>query len=182
MHAYDGEFYYAIEEVNFDHVNPIYDTFLFVDDANEWSKQVDEDPYEFNDTCDESSFEDIHELDRDLKLYDITVHPLFQWREVREFDTSRHIPPRCTFSFNDDDYFKDILMFLNPLYESSLNHDEPVPNRKIHRDQINLFDEFIDHLLDTKTLNPNQKSKLRDNLENKILYFSYNKIKTILYF
>jgi hypothetical protein len=37
--------------------------FFFVEDANEWSKQIDEEPYDFNDRCDESSFEYIHELD-----------------------------------------------------------------------------------------------------------------------
>jgi hypothetical protein len=45
-------------------------------------------------------------------------------------------------------------MFLNPYYEPSLNHDDPVPDRKIPRDHINLLDEFIDHLFDIQTLNP----------------------------
>jgi hypothetical protein len=48
---------------------------------------------------------------------------LFQSREVKEFDTSRHIPPKCTCFFNEDDYFKDIPIFLNPCYESCLHHD-----------------------------------------------------------
>jgi hypothetical protein len=85
---------YVNEEINSDYVKPIYETFLFVDQASKWSRQVDGYPYDFDDTCDESSFEDIHELDRDLNLYKKISNPLFQSREVREFDTSRHIPPK----------------------------------------------------------------------------------------
>jgi hypothetical protein len=141
LHAYDGEVDYENEEVNFDHVKPIYDTFLFVDDANEWSKKVVEDSYDFIDTYGETSFEDLHEFDLDLDLYNNISNLLFQSREVKKLDTSLHIPPRCTFSFNDDEYFKDIPMFLNPYYESSLHYDDHVPDRKIPRDHINLFDE-----------------------------------------
>jgi hypothetical protein len=77
-HAYSGEVDYENEEINFDHVKPIYDAFSFVDDANKWSKQVDEDQHDFNDTSDDSSFEDIHEFNQDLKLYKIFANPLFQ--------------------------------------------------------------------------------------------------------
>jgi hypothetical protein len=63
LHAYNGEVDYVNEEFNFDHIKPIYDIFLFVYDANKWSIQVYEDLYEFNDKCDESSFEDFHEFD-----------------------------------------------------------------------------------------------------------------------
>jgi hypothetical protein len=108
--------------------------------ANEWSKQLDEDQHDFNDTCDESSFEDIHEFDQDLKLYKMFANPLFQSKEVKELDTIGHVPPRCTFSFDDDNYFKNIPMFFNPYYESSLNHDDLVPDRQIPRDHINLCD------------------------------------------
>jgi hypothetical protein len=157
-HTYDGKFDYANEEINSDFVKPIYDTFLFVYDACKWSIQVDEYPYDFHDTCDESASEDFHEFDRDFKLYDIIVNPLFQLREVREFDTSKHIPPKCTCFFNEDDYFKDIPMFLNPCYESSLHHDNHVPYRKIPNDDNKLFDEFINHPFKVQTLNPKSNS------------------------
>jgi hypothetical protein len=126
-HAYDGEFDYAVEEVNFDHVKHIYDTFLFVEDANEWSKQIDEDHHDFNDTSEESSCEDIYEFNQGLKLYKIFANPLFQSKEVKELDTIGYVPSRCTFYFNDDDYFKNIPMFFNPYYELSLSHDDPIP-------------------------------------------------------
>jgi hypothetical protein len=91
-------------------------------------------------------------------LYKIVANPLFQSREVREFDTSRHIPPKFTFSFNEDDYFKDIPMLLNPCYESSLHHDNHVPDRKVPRGDTNWFDEFIDHPFKVQTLNPKSNS------------------------
>jgi hypothetical protein len=56
-HACDGEFDYTDKETEVDHVKPIYDAFLFVDNANEWSNDVDQ--HDFNDTTEESSFEDI---------------------------------------------------------------------------------------------------------------------------
>ena len=65
-HAYNGNFDYTNEEINDNYVKPIYDTFVFNDDANEWSIQIDEDQHEFNDACEESSFGDINEFNRDL--------------------------------------------------------------------------------------------------------------------
>jgi hypothetical protein len=56
-HVYDGNFDYANEEINYDYVKPIYDTFVFNDDANEWSTQIDEDHHDFNDACEESLLE-----------------------------------------------------------------------------------------------------------------------------
>jgi hypothetical protein len=49
-------------------------------------------------------------------------------------------------------------MFFNPYYESYLNFDDPLFDRKIPRDHINLFDEFIDHLFETQILNPKSDS------------------------
>jgi hypothetical protein len=49
-------------------------------------------------------------------------------------------------------------MFLNPCYESSLHHDDPVPDRKVPRDDTNLFDEFMDHPFNVQTLNPKSDS------------------------
>ena len=59
------------------------------------------------------------------------ANPLFHLKEVGRIDTSRHVPPRCTFSFDDSDYCRDISMFFNPCYESSLHHDNPVPDRRV---------------------------------------------------
>jgi hypothetical protein len=42
-HVYDGNFDYANEEINSNYVKPIDDTFVFNDDVNEWSTQIDED-------------------------------------------------------------------------------------------------------------------------------------------
>jgi hypothetical protein len=83
LHLYDGEIDYAVEDINYEYVKPMYDTFLFVDDVIHSSRQDDEYSYEFHDTCDWSASEDFHEFNRDLKLYDIIVNPLFQLREVR---------------------------------------------------------------------------------------------------
>jgi hypothetical protein len=151
-HAYNGKFDYADEEINSNYVKPIYDTFLFCDDANEWSKQIYEDQHNVNDTYKESSFEDIHESNQDLKLYKIFSNHLFQSKKIKELDTSGHTPPRWIFSFNNYDYFKDILMFLNSYYKSSLHHDDHVPDRKVPRDDTNLFDKCIDHLFNVQTL------------------------------
>jgi hypothetical protein len=99
---------------------------------------------------------DTGDFDKDDMVLDkfVEANPLFQSREVKELDTGGHIPPRCTFSFNDDDYFKEIPMFLNPYYEYSLHYNDHISERNIPRDNINLFDEFIDHLFDIQTLNP----------------------------
>jgi hypothetical protein len=159
LHVYDGNFDYENEEINSDYVKPIYDTFVFNDDANEWSTQIDEDQHDFNDACEESSFGDINEFNQDLiKLYKIFANPLFQSKEVKELDTIEHVPPRCTFYFDDSDYCRDIPMFFNPCYESSLHHDDLVPDRKVHKDDTNLFVEFMDHPFKVQTLNPKSNS------------------------
>jgi hypothetical protein len=49
-------------------------------------------------------------------------------------------------------------MFFNPCYESSLHHDDPAPNRKVHRYDSNLFVEFMDHPFNVQTLNPKSNS------------------------
>ena len=78
---------------------------------------------------------------------------MFQSKEVKELDIIEYVPPRCTFYFDDNDYCRDIPMFFNPCYESSLHHDDPVPDRKVHKDDINLFAEFMDHPFNVQTLN-----------------------------
>jgi hypothetical protein len=78
---------------------------------------------------------------------------LFQLKEVKELDICMHTPlDMCTFSFNNDDEFKGIPMFLNPLY-SSLHYDDPISDRKIATDGIMMFDESIDPIFDIQTLN-----------------------------
>jgi hypothetical protein len=49
-------------------------------------------------------------------------------------------------------------MFLNPCYESSLRHDDLVSDRKVPRDDNNLFDEFMDHPFKVKILKPKSNS------------------------
>jgi hypothetical protein len=49
-------------------------------------------------------------------------------------------------------------MFFNPCYESSLHHDNPVPDRKVPIGDINLFDKFMDHPFKVQTLNPKSNS------------------------
>jgi hypothetical protein len=44
-------------------------------------------------------------------------------------------------------------MFLNPLYESSLHYDDPICDEKIPKDDINMFDECLDHIFDIQILN-----------------------------
>jgi hypothetical protein len=78
---------------------------------------------------------------------------LFQLREVKELDTSLHIPPRCTFYFNNDDEFMGIPTFLNPLYESSFHYDDFISERKIATDDMMMYDEYID-LIETLNLKP----------------------------
>jgi hypothetical protein len=50
--AYNGEVDYAKKEVDFDLFNPLYEKVLYDDVTNEWSNQVDEDPFNSIDTCD----------------------------------------------------------------------------------------------------------------------------------
>jgi hypothetical protein len=49
-------------------------------------------------------------------------------------------------------------MFFNPCYESSFHHDDPVPDRKVHRYDSNLFVDFMDHPFKVQTLNPKSNS------------------------
>jgi hypothetical protein len=58
----------------------------------------------------------------------------------------------CIPSFNNDDEFNGIPMFLNPLY-SSLHCDDPIHNVKIARYSIKMFDESVDPIFDIQTLN-----------------------------
>jgi len=59
---------------------------LYDDVTNEWSNQVDEDPFNSIDTYAESSFEYPHEDDQDLELHNSISNPLFELREVKEID------------------------------------------------------------------------------------------------
>jgi hypothetical protein len=56
-HAYDGNFDYANEEINSDMSNQFMIHFYLM--MMLMSGQIDEDQHDFNDTCEESSFEDI---------------------------------------------------------------------------------------------------------------------------
>jgi len=60
----------------------------------------------------------------------------------------------CTLCFDNDDDFKGIPRFLNPLYKSCLHNDDPIYNKKIPKYDINRFDDCIDHIFDIQTLNP----------------------------
>jgi hypothetical protein len=101
--AYNGEVDHAKKKVDFDLFNPLYDTFLFDDVTNEWSIQIDDNPFDSIDIWDESSFENIHEIDQDLELHNTFSNPLFQSKGVKEFNNCMHTSlDMCTFSFNDD--------------------------------------------------------------------------------
>ena len=86
---------------------------LYDDVTNEWSNQVDKDPYVSIDSCDESSFEYLHE---DLQLDNTFSNPLFQLEEVKHIIIDMYNPiDTCTLTFNDDNEFKGISTFLNLL-------------------------------------------------------------------
>jgi hypothetical protein len=61
--AYNVKVDYEKKKVDFDLFNPLYDEVLYDAVNNEWLKLVYEDPLDSIDTCDESSFEDPHEVD-----------------------------------------------------------------------------------------------------------------------
>jgi hypothetical protein len=44
-------------------------------------------------------------------------------------------------------------MFFNPFYESSFHHDDLVPDIKVHKNDTNLFVEFMDDPFNVQTLN-----------------------------
>jgi hypothetical protein len=135
---------------------PIYDTFVIDDGAYKWSNDVDQ--YEFNDACDESSSEDIYEFNRDFNLYKIFANTLFQSKEDKELGSIEHVPPRHNFYFDENEYCRDFNMFINPCYESSLNHDDLVIDIKVYTGDIKLFDKFINHPFKVQTLNPKSNS------------------------
>ena len=63
-----------------------------------------------------------------IEIHYAYSNPLFQLEEANHLDID--IPlDICTLSFNnDDDGFKCIPMFLNPLYESYLHYHNPFSN------------------------------------------------------
>jgi hypothetical protein len=87
-------------------------------------------------------------------LHNVISNPLFQLEEVKELDICMYTPlDMCTFPFNNDDEFKGIPIFLNPLYESSLHYDDPIFYRKIATNDTIMFDESIDPIPHIQTLN-----------------------------
>jgi len=148
-YSYNEEVDYA-KELDVDLCDPLYDKVVY-DDG--WSNLIDKDSFDYIDIQGYSSFEDLHEVDQDLVLNNAFSNPLFQLEEVKECDISMHTPHMCTLSFNNDDEFKGIPIFLNPLYESSLHYDDPISDMKIPKDDINMFDECIYHIFDIQTLN-----------------------------
>ena len=90
--------------------NPLYDKECYDYITHEWSNQTDE--YSF-DTLDDF-------LNQGLEIHDAYSNPLFQLEEINHVNIDTRINV-CTFSYKDDDEFKGIPMFLNPLYESSLH-------------------------------------------------------------
>jgi hypothetical protein len=129
--------------------SPLYDKVCYVD---EWSNQIDEDSFDFIDTQDVFPFEDPYEVNQYFEIHNAFSNPLFQLEEINHLDIDTPID-MCTLSFDNDDDFKGIPRFLNPLYESYLYYDDPIYDRKIPKDDINIFDEFIDHIFDIQTLN-----------------------------
>jgi hypothetical protein len=81
--ACNGEVDYANKTIDFDLINPNYDTFLFVDITNEWSKQVDEDPLDYIDACGQYCFECPHEVNQILNGIMIFQIHCFNWKNSR---------------------------------------------------------------------------------------------------
>jgi hypothetical protein len=93
---------------------------------------------------DESYFENIHWFIQDLELYNTFSNPLFQSEGVKEFNNCMHSSiDMYASSFDNDDKFKDIPMFLNHLYECSLHYDDPISDRNIATNEMKMFDESI---------------------------------------
>jgi hypothetical protein len=125
---------------------------LFDDVINEWSIQIDDNPFDSIDIWD-GSFEYVLEVNTNLELHNVISHPLFQLEEVKELDNCIHTPLHiCIFSFNNDDEFMGIPIFLNPLY-FSLHYDDPIFDRKIETNGFMMFDESINPIFDIQTLN-----------------------------
>ena len=108
----------------------------------------------FFDTLNKFYFEDPYEVNQDLEIHNAFSNPLFQLEEVKDCDTTVHTPLMCTLSFNNDDEFKGLPMFLNPLY-ASLEYDDHTLGEKIASDGIMMLDEFIITIFDIQTLNHN---------------------------
>jgi hypothetical protein len=74
----------------------------------------------------ESLSKNSHKDNKYFTLQNFFTNPLFQFKEVEEFNEDMHISLSCMISF-DDDKFKGIPMHLNPLF-SPLVHGSCFPN------------------------------------------------------
>jgi hypothetical protein len=79
------------------------------------------------------------------------TNPLFQFKEVEEFNDDIHVSLACMISF-DDDKFKRIPMHLNPLFSPSV-HGISFPDQEIVNDDLIMLEEPINSILNIKTSN-----------------------------
>jgi len=80
---------------------PLCEIFLYDDVSNEWSNQVDEDPFDSISSCDKSSFQYPHEVNQDPELHNACSNPFFQLKEVEQLDIDMYTPLNMsTFSRN----------------------------------------------------------------------------------
>jgi hypothetical protein len=99
----------------------------------------------------DSPYEKSHKDNKDFTLHNSFTIPLFQFKEVEEFNDDIHIPLACMIYF-DDDRFKGIPMHLNPLF-SPLVHGISFPYQEIVNDDLIMLKETINSILNIKTFN-----------------------------
>jgi hypothetical protein len=92
-----------------------------------------------------------HKDNQDFTLQNSFTNPLFQFKEVEEFNDDIHISLACMIYF-DDDKFKGIPMHLNPLFSPSV-HGSSFPNQEIVNDDLIMLKEPINSILFIKTSN-----------------------------
>jgi hypothetical protein len=98
-----------------------------------------------------SSSENSHKNNQYFTSQNSFTNPLFQFKEVEEFNDDIHISLACMISF-DDDKFKGIPMHLNPLFSPSV-HGSSFPDQEIVNDDLIMLKEPINSILFIKTSN-----------------------------
>jgi hypothetical protein len=99
----------------------------------------------------DSLSQNCHKDNQYFTLQNCFTNPLFQFKEVKEFNDDIHISIECMISF-DDDKFKGILMHLNPLFSPSV-HDSSFPYQEIINDDLIMLKEPINSILNIETSN-----------------------------
>jgi hypothetical protein len=99
----------------------------------------------------DSPSENSHKDNQDFTLQNSFTIPLFQFKEVDEFNDDIHISLACMISF-DDDKLKGIPMHLNPLFSPSV-HDSYFYDQEIVNHDLIMLKEPINSTLNIKTYN-----------------------------